>query len=54
MGRNELWSSLEENFIPDFVNSEAHLVMFFLHAKQFCGVSVALQMSTSHIKKKKL
>lgn len=48
---NELWSTLEENFVPDFVNSEARLVMFFPHAKQACGVSVALQMSTSHIKK---
>lgn len=25
--------------------------MFFPHAKQVCGVSVALQMRTSHIKK---
>jgi len=51
MERNELWSTLEENFVPDFVSSKARLVMFFPHAKQACGVSVALQMRTSHIKK---
>lgn len=50
MERNELCSTLEENFVSDFVNSKAHLVMFFPHAKQVCGVSVALQMRTSHIK----
>jgi len=51
MERNELWSTLEEDFVPDFVNSKARLVMFSPHAKQVCGVSVALQMRTSNIKK---
>ena len=50
MERKELWSTVEENFVPDFVNSESRFVMSFPHAKQVCGVSVALQMSTSHIK----
>jgi hypothetical protein len=51
MERNELWSTQEENFVPDFVNWEARLIMFFRYAKQVCGASVAIQMGSSHLKK---